>query len=66
MEPKSWPLDLGNFEYRSELGVKKSLNTGFCPEAKEQMKRLPVPVYSTCSETALSSLSLPTKTLAGS
>lgn len=34
-EPTSWPLDLGNFEYRSELGIKESLNAGFCTEARE-------------------------------
>lgn len=59
IEPKSWPLGLGNFEHRSELGIKKSLNPGFCPEAKEQMKCCTSHLMVHDGETSLSSVFLP-------
>ena len=35
IELKPWSPALGNFERRNELGIRRNLNLGFCPKAKE-------------------------------
>ena len=37
IELKPWSPALGNFEHRSELGIRTNLNLGFFPKAKEHI-----------------------------